>query len=122
MSLGGEKNQLKEWEGGVGKGKVQGEKVSPRFFSRAARKMSGNPGKKERFGGVLGGRWRRAHYACRRREELGVEVRRRRPASLGFEVRPWTNKEEALERDAEALSKQRGRSGASREGPMLGGE
>ena len=32
MSLGGEKNQLKEWEGGVGKGKGQGEKVSTRFY------------------------------------------------------------------------------------------
>ena len=56
MSLG-EKSQLKEWEGGVGKGKVQGEKVSTRFFSRAARKDAGQPGKKGEVGGVTGGRW-----------------------------------------------------------------
>ena len=63
VSLGEKKISIKGMEGGVGKGKGQGEKVSTCFFSRAAWKMPGNPGKKERFGGVTRGRQRKAHYA-----------------------------------------------------------
>ena len=64
VSLGGGKvNQ------GVGKWSLKGQRPREnsltRFSSWAARKMPGNLGKKERLGGVSGGRRLGAHNACR---------------------------------------------------------
>ena len=51
-----------KWEVEFGRGKAKG-KVLTRFFSfRAARKMPGNPGKKEELGGVSEGKRAKAHY------------------------------------------------------------
>ena len=56
----GKKSQFKEWEGGVGEGKGQGEKVSIRFFSWAAPKDAGQPGKKRKVWRGLGRQGRRS--------------------------------------------------------------
>ena len=55
MSLGEEEAKGMKGKGGVERVEAK-EKVSTRFFLRAARKMPGNPGKKGRVGGVSGGR------------------------------------------------------------------
>ena len=55
MRLGGEEVNGRKGEV-VWKGERPKEKVLTRFFSRAARKMPGNPGKKVEVGGVSGGR------------------------------------------------------------------
>ena len=50
MSLGKEEAKGMKWKGGVERVEAK-EKVSTRFFLRAARKMPGNPGKKEELEG-----------------------------------------------------------------------
>ena len=51
MSLGREVVKEMKWKGGVERVEAK-EKVSTRFFLRAARKMPGNPGKKKVWRGL----------------------------------------------------------------------